>query len=192
MMQSVSGGSRLWGVKFPNSDIKWIETESQDVLVQLEEGNTEVVVFLKITDKLGNSVTTQSVKVTSQDIYVASNQKLYIASNGNMYNEAFGYYSYELGRIHFDYAPGIADKYKELEWAPMSGDVFSPFIEPRHIRVGSSGPAIKDVLTQSEFDYIKNGSEENTAYTYMLVLYNYEGLAIQYFPIVFIYKGKVE
>lgn len=181
-----------WGVKFPNSDIKWIETESQDVLVQLEEGNTEVVVFLKITDKLGNSVTTQSVKVTSQDIYVASNQKLYIASNGNMYNEAFGYYSYELGRIHFDYAPEIADKYKELEWAPMSGDVFSPFIEPRHIPVGSSGPEIKDVLTQSEFDYIKNGSEENTAYTYMLVLYNYEGLAIQYFPIVFIYKEKVE
>lgn len=181
-----------WGVKFPNNDIKWIETESQDVLVQLEEGNTEVVVFLKITDKLGNSVTTQSVKVTSQDIYVASNQKLYIASNGNMYNEAFGYYSYELGRINFDYAPGIADKYKELEWAPMSGDVFSPFIEPRHIPVGSSGPAIKDVLTQSEFDYIKNGSEENTAYTYMLVLYNYEGLAIQYFPIVFIYKEKVE
>lgn len=183
--------SYSWGVKFPNKDIAWIETMNQDLLVQLEEGNKEVVVFLKITDKLGNSNTTQSIKVTSQDIYVASNQKLYIAANGNMYDSVFDRYSYKSSRIYVDYIPGLASEYKQLKWMITSANVISPFSVIRNIDFSDSGPQIKDVLPQSEFDYIKNGSENNQSYTYMLILLNAEGLAVQYFPIVFTYKESI-
>lgn len=180
-----------WGVKFPNKEIEWFETKTQDILVQLEKGNQEVVVFLKITDKLGNSATTQSIKVSSQDIYVASNQKLYITANGNMYDDLFDRYSYNMSRIYIDYIPGLSDEYKQLKWMVTSANVISPFSLVRNIDVSESGPQIKDVLPQTEFDYIKNGSNDNQSYTYMLILFNAEGLAIQYFPIVFTYKENI-
>lgn len=37
--------SYTWGIKFPNSDIQWVQTTEREILVQLEEGNKEVVVF---------------------------------------------------------------------------------------------------------------------------------------------------
>lgn len=180
-----------WGVKFPNKNVTWAETKGQDILIPLEGGSREVTVFLKVADKLGNSVTTQSIKVSSQDIYVASNQKLYIAANGNMYDDIFDRYSYNLSRIYIEYLPGISDEYKKLKWMITSANVISPFSTVRNIDVSKSGPQIKDVLPQTEFDFIKNGSEDNQSYTYMLVLYNAEELMVQYFPIVFIYKENI-
>lgn len=184
--------SYTWGIKFPNSDIQWVQTTEREILVQLEEGNKEVVVFLKIMDKLGNSVTTQSVKVNSLDIYTAYNQKLYITSDGTMYDEIGDKYFYDLGRIYFEYAPNIPEEYYDIKWYVTSGKVISPFSTTRNIRVpGGSGPEIKDVIPLEEFNFIKNGSEDNQSYTYMLILYNSENLPVQYLPIIITYKEKI-
>lgn len=180
-----------WGVKFTNKDIQWVESKSYDILLQLEEGSQEATVFLEIADKNGNTSTTQSVKVTSRDIYAASDRKLYITSDGSLYNEKLHLYYYDMSRIYVNYVPGLPDTYKQPKWMIISAKVISPFAAVRNIPFSESGPAIMDVIPQREFDYIKNGSENNQNYTYMLILYNGEGLAVQYFPIVFTYKDRI-
>ena len=180
-----------WGVKFTNKDIQWVESKSYDILLQLEEGSQDVTVFLEVADKTGNTTTTQSVKVTSRDIYAASDRKLYITADGSLYNEKFHIYYYDMSRIYVNYAPGLPDTYKQPKWMIVSAKVISPFAAVRNIPFSESGPAIMDVIPQREFDYIKNGSENNQTYTYMLILYNGEGLAVQYFPIVFTYRDRI-
>jgi hypothetical protein len=181
-----------WGVKFANkNEIQWVESKSHDVLIQLEEGSQNVTVFLRVEDKTGNTTTSQSIKVTSQDIYSASDQKLYITADGSSYNERSHVYYYDMSRIYVNYVSGLPDAYKQPKWMIVSAKVISPFAAVRNIPFSSSGPAIKDVIPQREFDYIKNGSENNQTYTYMLVLYNGEGLAVQYFPVIFTYRDRM-
>lgn len=99
---------------------------------------------------------------------------------------------YDLGRIYFEYAPNIPEEYYDIKWYVTSGKVISPFSTTRNIRVpGGSGPEIKDVIPLEEFNFIKNGSEDNQSYTYMLILYNSENLPVQYLPIIITYKEKI-
>lgn len=100
-----------WGVKFTNKDIQWVESDSYNILLQLEEGNQEVTVFLQVADKNGNTSTSQSVKVTSKDIYMLADRKLYITADGNIYNERLHTYFYDLSRVYVNYVPDLPDMY---------------------------------------------------------------------------------
>lgn len=63
-----------WGVKFPNKDIRWIDTNSPSVFIPIED--KDAVVFLKIIDSNGKESLLQSVKCTATDIFYASNNRL--------------------------------------------------------------------------------------------------------------------
>lgn len=57
-----------WGVKFPNKDIRWIDTNSPSVFIPIED--KDAVVFLKIIDSNGKESLVQSVKCTATDIFL--------------------------------------------------------------------------------------------------------------------------
>ena len=63
-----------WGVKFPNKDIRWIDTNSPSVFIPIED--KDAVVFLKIIDSNGKESPLLSVKCTATDIFYAANNRL--------------------------------------------------------------------------------------------------------------------
>lgn len=180
-----------WGVKYPGQEIRWMETDKSELKVQLQGQNEQVTIFLEVGDELGNKSAVQQVVVNSQDIYVASNQNLYVDSQGIMYRENKTKYLYQIARVYLRYSSGIAEKYKGREWMPLSAVVLSPFSEPRTITVQNGGPLIKDIMSLAELEIVKNSSEDNQRYTYMLVLLNYEHKAIQYMPVTFTFKRTI-
>lgn len=180
-----------WGVKYPDKEIRWVETDVPNLMVQLQGQNEKVIVFLEITDSNGNKTELQHVEINSQDVYVAENQNLYIDSKGELYKENKQKYSYSYARLYITYRAGISDKYKEREWMATTAMVLKPFSVSSIIEARSGGPLIKDILSSSELDYIKNNSVDNQVYRYTLILLNYKSRGIQFIPITFTYKTNI-
>lgn len=180
-----------WGVKYPDKEIRWVETDVPNLMVQLQGQNEKVIVFLEIADANGNKTELQHVEINSQDVYVAENQNLYIDSKGELYKENKQKYSYSYARLYIAYRVNIPDKYKEREWMATTAMVLKPFSVSSVIEARSGGPLIKDVLSSSELDYIKNNSADNQVYRYTLILLNYKSRAIQFIPITFTYKINI-
>lgn len=180
-----------WGVKYPDKEIRWVETDVPNLMVQLQGQNEKVIVFLEITDANGNKTELQHVEINSQDTYVAENQNLYIDSKGELYKENKQKYSYSYARLYITYRANIPDKYKEREWMATTAMVLKPFSVSSIIEARSGGPLIKDILPSSELDYIKNNSVDNQVYRYTLILLNYKSKAIQFIPITFTYKANI-
>lgn len=180
-----------WGVKYPDKEIRWVETDVPNLMVQLQGQNEKVIVFLEITDANGNKTELQHVEINSQDVYVAENQNLYIDSKGELYKENKQKYSYSYARLYIAYRAAIPDKYKEREWMATTAMVLKPFSVSSTIEARSGGPLIKDILSNSELDYIKNNSVDNQVYRYTLILLNYKSRAIQFIPITFTYKTSI-
>ena len=87
-----------WGVKFPNKDIRWIDTNSPSVFIPIED--KDAVVFLKIIDSNGKESLLQSVKCTATDIFYASNNRLLLDAAKKIYKEDGTTYSYKYGKIY--------------------------------------------------------------------------------------------
>lgn len=180
-----------WGVKYPDKEIRWVETDVPNLMVQLQGQNEKVIVFLEITDANGNKTELQHIEINSQDVYVAENQNLYINSKGELYKENKQKYSYSYARLYITYRANIADKYKEREWMATTAMVLKPFSVSSTIEARSGGSLIKDILSSPELDYIKNNSVDNQVYRYSLILLNYKSRAIQFIPITFTYKTNI-
>lgn len=180
-----------WGVKFPNREIRWVDTEASKLKVQLQGQNEKVIVFLEITDANGNKTELQHIEINSQDVYVAENQNLYIDSKGELYKENKQKYSYSYARLYIAYRANIPSKYKEREWMATTAMVLKPFSVSSTIEARGGGPLIKDILLGSELDYIKNNSVDNQVYRYTLILLNYKSRAIQFIPMTFTYKTNI-
>ena len=180
-----------WGVKYPDKEIRWLETDVPNLMVQLQGQNEKVIVFIEITDANGNKTEMQHVEINSQDTYVAENQNLYIDAKGELYKENKQKYSYSYARLYITYRANIPDKYKEREWMVTTAMVLKPFSVSSIIEARSGGPLIKDILPSPELDYIKNNSVDNQVYRYTLILLNYKSKAIQFIPITFTYKANI-
>lgn len=180
-----------WGVKYPGQEIRWMETDKSELKVQLQGQNEQVTIFLEVGDELGNKSAVQQVVVNSQEIYVSNYINLFIDSQGMLYRENKSKFPYPLARAYLRYSSGIAEKYKGREWMPITAVVLSPFSEPRTISVQSGGPQIRDIMPLAELEIVKNSSEDNQRYTYMLILLNYEHKAIQFMPVTFTFKRTI-
>lgn len=180
-----------WGVKYPNKEIRWLMSDKSDLTVQLQGQNESVTVFLEVEDVLGNKSTLQHVKVNSQDIYVSAYSGFYIDSQGKLYDAKKEWDLYESSRVYLSYKTNLSDKYKGREWMPMAAIVLSPLRGYREIMIDNEGPLVKDILLESEFEFIKNNSTDNQTYDYTLILLNFDHKVIQFIPVTLTYKTTI-
>lgn len=181
-----------WGIKYPNEEIRWIETNVPKLTVQSQSRDEKIVVFLEITDANGNKSELQHIEIHSPDVYLAENQNLYIDANGQLYKANKQRYSYSYARLHLTYREGLPEKYKGREWMPTTATILKPFSSSSQVEARDGGPLIKDILPTSELDHIKNNSEDGQVYRYVLILLNYKSKAIQFIPITFTYKTNIQ
>ncbi len=180
-----------WGVKYQDKEIRWFESDKSDLTVEVQGQNEIVTAFLEVEDDLGNKSPIQHINLNSQDIYISPYTIFYIDSQGTLYDAKKVWDLYESSRVYLSYVPGLPDKYKGREWMPMSAIVLSPLQGNREITVDNEGPLVKDILSESEFDFIKNNSTDNQTYNYTLILLNFDNKVIQFMPIIFIYQTTV-
>lgn len=177
-----------WGVKYPNKEIRWFVSEQSDLLVQVQGQDEKLTVFLEVEDALGNKSTLQYVNVNSQDIYVSAYSAFYIDSQGILYDAGKERDLYESSKVYLNYRPNLPDKYEGREWMPLGAIVISPLKSRHEIMVDYEGPLVRDILPESEFEFIKNNSTDGQTYVYTLILLNSDNKVIQFMPVSFTYK----
>lgn len=191
-LQDLNGVIKFrFGVKFPSKEIKWIETESPNLQVQLDPKDSKVIVLFKVIDQLGNESPVQTIEVNSQDVYAVINSKLYVDAQGNLYKENKNKYSYTSGRVYVRYKDDLPEKYKERKWMVTSAMVLSPYLKTQNISARDGGPLIKNIIPEDELNYIIKGSEDGQVYNYMIILLNYKGEYVQFVPLSITYKTNI-
>ena len=177
-----------WGIKYSNKDIRWFESDKSSFTVQPQEQNGDITIFLQIEDALGNKSALQHISVHPQDVYTSDYTTFYIDSEGNLYDFKKRYDLYESSRVFIDYKPNLPKKYEGREWMPITAIVLSPQKGNKEISMYGGGPLVCDILSEEEYEFIRNKSNDNQRYNYMLMLLNDEQKVIQYIPISFIFK----
>ena len=177
-----------WGIKYSNKDIRWFESDKSSFTVQPQEQNGDITIFLQIEDALSNKSALQHISVHPQDVYASDYTTFYIDSEGNLYDFKKRYDLYESSRVFIDYKPNLPKKYEGREWMPITAIVLSPQKGNKEISMYGGGPLVCDILSEEEYEFIRNKSNDNQRYNYMLMLLNDEQKVIQYIPISFIFK----
>lgn len=170
-----------WGVKFPNKDIRWIDTNSPSVFIPIED--KDAVVFLKIIDSNGKESLPQSVKCTATDIFYASNNRLLLDAAKKIYKEDGTTYSYKYGKIYLTRDISLSKEYEGDIWTSTKAKVYSPFNSTYIIPVSRGEMSIKDVLPQEELDYITHNMQVYHTCLYTIALLNPEDKFIQIIPV---------
>lgn len=170
-----------WGVKFPNKDIRWIDTNSPSVFIPIED--KDAVVFLKIIDSNGKESLPQSVKCTATDIFYASNNRLLLDAAKKIYKEDGTTYSYKYGKIYLTRDISLSKEYEGDIWTSTKAKVYSPFNSTYIIPVSRGEMSIKDVLPQEELDYITHNMQVDHTCLYTIALLNPEDKFIQIIPV---------
>ena len=170
-----------WGVKFPNKDIRWIDTNSPSVFIPIED--KDAVVFLKIIDSNGKESLPQSVKCTATDIFYASNNRLLLDAAKKIYKEYGTTYSYKYGKIYLTRDISLSKEYEGDIWTSTKAKVYSPFNSTYIIPVSRGEMSIKDVLPQEELDYITHNMQVDHTCLYTIALLNPEDKFIQIIPV---------
>lgn len=170
-----------WGVKFPNKDIRWIDTNSPSVFIPIED--KDAVVFLKIIDSNGKESPLQSVKCTATDIFYASNNRLLLDAAKKIYKEDGTTYSYKYGKIYLTRDISLSKEYEGDIWTSTKAKVYSPFNSTYIIPVSRGEMSIKDVLPQEELDYITHNMQVDHTCLYTIALLNPEDKFIQIIPV---------
>ena len=181
-----------WGIKYSNKDIRWFESDKSSFTVQPQEQNGDITIFLQIEDALGNKSALQHISVHPQDVYASDYTTFYIDSEGNLYDFKKRYDLYESSRVFIDYKPNLPKKYEGREWMPITAIVLSPQKGNKEISMSGGGPLVCDILSEEEYEFIRNKSNDNQRYNYMLMLLNDEQKVIQYIPICFIFKTTLQ
>ena len=177
-----------WGVKYPNKEIRRFKSDQSDLMVQIQGQNERLTIFLEVEDALGNKSPLQHVNVNSQEVYVSESSAFYIDAQGALYDAQKDWDLYESARVYLSYKPDLADKYKGREWMPLEAIGLSPLKGNRLIRIDDDGPLVKDILTKSEFEFIKSNSTDGQTYLYTLILLNFDNKVIQFMPVSFTFK----
>jgi hypothetical protein len=73
-----------------------------------------------------------------------------------------------------------------------SAMVLSPYTRTQKISARDGGPLIKDILPESELEYITKGSDDGQVYSYVLILLNSDEESVQFVPVSFTYKTNIE
>ena len=177
-----------WGIKYPDENIRWSTSDKSSLTIQTQALDKDITVFLQVADVQGNKSALQHISVHPQDVYASDYTTFYIDSEGNLYDFKKRYDLYESSRVFIDYKPNLPKKYEGREWMPITAIVLSPQKGNKEISMYGGGPLVCDILSEEEYEFIRNKSNDNQRYNYMLMLLNDEQKVIQYIPISFIFK----
>lgn len=153
-----------WGIKYSNKDIRWFKSDKSSFTVQPQEQNGDITIFLQIEDVLGNKSALQHISVHPQDVYASDYTTFYIDSEGNLYDFKKRYDLYESSRVFIDYKPNLPKKYEGREWMPITAIVLSPQKGNKEISMYGGGPLVCDILSEEEYEFIRNKSNDNQRY----------------------------
>lgn len=179
-----------WGVKFPDSEIEWISTNSPSLMVQMS--GKEVSVFFKVKNNNDEESVAQTIKAEAEDVYNTTDADLLIDANGGVYDKVFMTDMYDWGRIYINRNEYKDDKYNDLLWQAFSAVIISPFAKTYTVNVDSYGLLIKDVIPKEEVGFITSNADEGQKFVYTLLLRNAQDEVIQFLPITFTYKSVIE
>ncbi len=180
-----------WGIKYPDENIRWSTSDKSSLTIQAQALDKDITVFLQVADVQGNKTALQYVNIYPHEVYQTDYSTFYIDSHGELYGVGKKKDLYETARVFLRYKDNLPDKYKDLEWMPLTAIVLSPLKGRKEIDVKDGGPLVGDIMTEEEYEYIKSHSSDNQTYTYTLILLNFSQKVIQFIPVSFTFKTSM-
>ena len=180
-----------WGIKHTNENIRWSTSDKSSLTIQTQALDKDITVFLQVADVQGNKSALQYVSIHPHEAYQTDYSTFYIDSHGELYGVGKKKDLYETARVFLRYKDNLPDKYKDLEWMPLTAIVLSPLKGRKEIGVKDGGPLVRDIMTEEEYEHIKSHSSDNQTYTYTLLLLNFSQKVIQFIPVSFTFKTSM-
>ena len=180
-----------WGIKHTNENISWSTSDKSSLTIQTQALDKDITVFLQVADDQGNKSALQYVSIHPHEAYQTDYSTFYIDSHGELYGVGKKKDLYETARVFLRYKDNLPDKYKDLEWMPLTAIVLSPLKGRKEIGVENGGPLVRDIMTEEEYEHIKSHSSDNQTYTYTLLLLNFSQKVIQFIPVSFTFKTSM-
>lgn len=180
-----------WGIKHTNENISWSTSDKSGLTIQTQALDKDITVFLQVVDDQGNKSALQYVSIHPHEAYQTDYSTFYIDSHGELYGVDKKKDLYESARVFLRDKDNLPDKYKDLEWMPLTAIVLSPLKGRKEIGVKDGGPLVKDIMTEEEYEHIKSHSSDNQTYTYTLLLLNFSQKVIQFIPVSFTFKTSM-
>ena len=180
-----------WGIKYPDENIRWSTSDKSSLTIQAQALDKNITVFLQVVDDQGNKSALQYVSIHPHEAYQTDYSTFYIDSHGKLYGVDKKKDLYETARVFLRYKDNLPDKYKDLEWMPLTAIVLSPLKGRKEIDVKDGGPLVGDIMTEEEYEHIKSYSSDNQTYTYTLLLLNFSQKVIQFIPVSFTFKTSM-
>lgn len=180
-----------WGIKHTNENISWSTSDKSSLTIQTQALDKDITVFLQVADVQGNKTALQYVNIYPHEVYQTDYSTFYIDSHGELYGVGKKKDLYETARVFLGYKDNLPDKYKDLEWMPLTAIVLSPLKVRKEIAVKDGGPLVRDIMTEEEYEHIKSHSSDNQTYTYTLLLLNFSQKVIQFIPVSFTFKTSM-
>ena len=180
-----------WGIKYPDENIRWSTSDKSNLSIQAQAVDKDITVFLQVADDQGNKSALQYVSIHPHEAYQTDYSTFYIDSHGELYGVGKKKDLYETARVFLRDKDNLPDKYKDLEWMPLTAIVLSPLKGRKEIGVKDGGPLVRDIMTEEEYEHIKSHSSDNQTYTYTLLLLNFSQKVIQFIPVSFTFKTSM-
>lgn len=174
-----------WGVKYAGRDIAWINSHSPSIMLPLERGADNVIVYFKQIDNNGNESPMQFVNAVSSDLFFVNNNILSVDENKNISKENGSLYSYKNGKIYLTRDTSLPSQYQKDIWTSTKGVVFSPFSSTYDVTVTRGEIPIKQVLPEEELNLVIQNATTGKEYVYTIALLNPEDKIIQFIPVTF-------
>lgn len=177
-----------WGIKTDTEPLKWIPSDSSELLVSTLEETENTTIYLKIVDMYGNESQPVHVRISGYDIYNLAYNTLIINKNGVVYTDAGVQLSYAYGTMPLTFRSDSYAEFTGAKWSPQAGVVINDENITRGIpwvRVGY----LRDIISKDDLSRILTFTN-NQMVIYRLLFLNYERMVIQRTPITIIYKAN--
>lgn len=177
-----------WGIKTDTEPLRWIRTDSPELLISTLEETENTTIYLKIVDMHGSESPSVYVRISGYDIYSLEYTTLIFNKNGVVYTDKGVQLSYAYGTMPLTFRSTSYGEFNNAKWSPAAGVVVNDENIPRAIswvRVGY----LRDIISKDDLDRILTFAN-NQVVIYRLMLLNYERKIIQKTPIAIIYKAN--
>lgn len=177
-----------WGIKTDTEPLKWIKSDSPELLISTLEETENTTIYLKILDMHGNESLPVYVRISGYDIYSLEYNTLIFNKNGVVYTDKGVQLSYAYGTMPLTFRSTSYGEFSNAKWSPAAGVVVNDENIPRAIpwvRVGY----LRDIISKDDLDRILTFTNNKIA-IYRLMLLNYDRQIIQKTPITIIYRAN--
>jgi hypothetical protein len=175
-----------WGIKTDTEPLRWIKSDSPELLISTLEETENTTVYLKIVDMHGNESPSVYVRISGYDIYSIEYTTFIFNKNGIVYSDKGVQLSYAYGTMPLTFRSTSYGEFTNAKWSPVAGVVINDENIPRVIpwvRVGY----LRDIISKDDLDRILTFSNNQVA-IYRLILLNYDRKIIQKTPVTIIYR----